>query len=279
MSPIAAALLRSAAIPAVVVAIAVLLTGGLKDPFRSRLQALCIGAAFFVGTYLLLGRMNFPPTESIESIAYTALALAAFVLVFPFPNQAPYLLRAAVVFLLGLLLLWHIRDQLGSDVLKRNMIAFFCLGLGTWSIFERQVQRVNVLSLIGLPLITASCLSFILLFGASASSSQQVTILCAILGALAAVSFVCPGKVAKGAIVPFLTIFVIVIMASGHFYQQVNPWTMVFLCLPYLLVWIRRWLSFLPANPIVEFIILAALALGPLGYFMWDAFKKAGPLY
>ncbi len=279
MSPIVAALIRSAAIPAAAVAVAVLLTGKFKDPLRARLHAIFIAIGFFVGTYLLIGRMNFPPKESIESIAYVGLACAIFVLAFPFPRQAPYIFRAVVVFLFGLLLLWHIRNQLDSEVLKRNMIAFFCLGLGTWSIYERQAEKVNLLTLIGMPLITCTCLSFILLFNASASFSQQVTVLCAILGGVMAVALVWPGRVAKGAVVPFLTILPILIMAAGHFYLQVNPWTMVMLCLPYLFVWIRGWLSFIPANPIVEFVIMATMALIPLGYFMYNAYKQAGPLY
>lgn len=279
MSPIVAAFLRSAALPAVLVVIAVFLTGKMKDPLRSRLQAVFLGVGFFVGVYLLMGRMSFPPHDAIESIAYAALVAALFVVIFPFANQAPYLLRAAVVFLLGLLLLWHIRDQLGSDAAKRNMIAFFCLGLGTWSIYERQVQRVNLLSLIGMPLITATCLSFVLLFNASASFSQGVSILCALLGGVMAVSLVWPGRVAKGAVVPFLTVFPILIMAAGIFYLNVNPWTMITICLPYLLVWIRGWLKFLPNQPVLEFAILVIAGGAPLAYYMYNLFKAAGPLY
>lgn len=279
MSPIVAAFLRSAALPAVVVTIAVFLTGRMKDPLRSRLQALFLGIGFFVGVYLLMGRMSLPPHDAIESLAYAALAASLFVLMFPFANQAPYLLRAVVVFLLGLLLLWHIRDQLGSDAAKRNMIAFFCLGLGTWSIYERQVQKVNVLTLIGMPLITATCLSFVLLFNASASFSQAVSILCTLLGGLMAISLIWPGRVGKGAVVPFVTVFPILIMAAGIFYLNVNPWIMITICLPYLLVWIRGWLKFIPMNPVLEFSILAVTAGAPLAYYMYNLYRAAGPLY
>lgn len=278
-NPIAEAFLRSAVFPAAVATVAVFVTGKLKDPLRARLHALIVGLAFFAGSYLLLGRMNFPPKEAFESIAYAGLACAAFVILFPFPKQAPYILRAVIVFLLGLLLLWHIKDQLNTEMYKRNMIAFFCLGLGTWSIYERQAQKVNMLTLIGLPLITCIALSLILLFSASASFSQQVAILCALLGGMAAVALVSPGFLSKGAFVPFVSILPILIMAAGHFYLQANPWTMVALCIPYLLVWIRGWLSFLPVNPILEFVILAIAAILPLAYFVHGAYVKAGPLY
>ncbi len=279
MSPLVASFLQSAAMPAALVTIAVFLTGNMKDPLRARLQALFLGVGFFVGTYLLISRMSFPPHDALESLAYAALACAAFVWIFPFAHQAPYLLRAAIVFLLGLLLLWHIRDQLGTDVAKRNMLAFFCLGLGTWSIYERQAQRVNILTLIGMPLIAITCLSFIMLFNSSASFSQAVSILCTILGGMVAIALIAPSRIAKGAVVPFLTIFPILIMTAGNFYLNVNPWVLITICLPYLIVWIRRWLSFIPDKPIVEFAILAIAAGAPLAYYMYNQFKAAGPLY
>lgn len=280
MSPILAAFLRSAFVPAVVVTAAVFFTGALKEPVRARLQALLIALGFAAGSFVLLGRLGLPPGDVSESLTYAAGLCAVFVLMFPLVHQAPYLARALFVAGLGALVIWH----LGAGALRgegpvRNMLAFFCLGLGVWSIVERNSQRLNTLSLLGLPLIVATCLSFVLLFGASAVLSQIVAVLCAILGGLFALSIFWPGKVSKAALVPYVSVFVVAMMAAGHFHLDINPWKMVILCIPYLFIWTRAWYPFIPANPIVEFLILAILSLMPLGYFVWDSFVQAGPLY
>lgn len=279
MSPIVAAFIRSALLPAIGVTIAVFLTGGMKEPLRARIQALVIAAGFIIGHFLLIGRLGLPPGDVAESISYAALGLALFVVVYPMVQQAPYMVRALFVVVLGALVLWHMRHEIKGDMGLRNSIAFFCLGLGVWSIFERNVHRLNMLSILGLPLIVAACLSFILLFNASASFSQMVQILCALIGGLFVLSLKWPGRVSQAAVVPFLSVFLILIMAAGHFTLGVNPWKMVFLCIPFVLIWTRAWFPFIPRNPIVEFLILAIIALLPLAYFTWDSFVKAGPLY
>lgn len=279
MSPIVAAFVKSALIPAAAVAATVFLTGGIKEPLRSRIHALLIAAGFIVGHYLLIGRLGFPPSDVAESLSYAALGAAAFVWIYPQVQQAPYLVRALFVLALGALVLWQIRGELRTEGGMRNSIAFFCLGLGIWSIFERNVHRLNMLSIIGLPLIAAACLSFILLFGASASYSQMVQILCALLGGLFVLSIFWPGRIGKAAVVPFVSIFLILIMAAGHFTLNINPWKMVILCIPFLFIWTRAWFPFIPRNPIIEFLILAVLSLLPLIYFVWNSYVEAGPLY
>ena len=279
MSPIVEGFIRSAAIPAAAVAAAVFACGGMKEPLRARVQGLLIAVGFIVGHYILIGRLGFPPGDAAESISYAALGCAVFVLVFPTVQQAPYAMRALFVLVLGGLVLWHLGAKLGAQPYFQNTIAFFCFGLGVWSIIERNVERVNLLSMIGLSLIVASCLSFILLFGASASFSQMTSILCTILGGLMVISLIWPGKISKAAVVPFVSIFVVLIMAAGHFYLDINPWKMVIICIPFVFIWIRSWFPFIPKNPIVEFVFLAIMALIPLSYFMWDSFVKAGPLY
>jgi len=279
MSPILEAFIKTALIPAAAVTAAVFAVGGLNEPMRARVQAVLLAAGFIAGNYVLLGRLNFPPGDVTEAMSYIAAVCAAFVLIFPQVHQAPYVGRMFFVLLIGALVLWHLGGSLKGEGPMRNAIAFFCLGLGVWSIVERNAQRLNLLSLIGLPLIVASCLSFILLFGASAVFSQMVTVLCALMGGLFVLSLLWPGKVSKAAVVPFLSVMLIAAMAAGHFHLDINPWKMVILCIPFLFIWTRAWFPFIPANPIVEFIFLAVMSLLPLGYFMWDSFVSAGPLY
>lgn len=279
MSPLVASFLRTALVPATVATVLIFALGSLRDPWRARLQALVFALAFVVGNSLLIGRLAFPPADVGESLSLAALVVALFVFIFPRAHEAPYLVRALFVVLLEALVLYHLGHALKSTVNTRNLLAFFFLGLGVWSIFERNVERVNLLTLIGLPLMTATGLSFILLFSASATLSQTVSILCTIAGGLLGVAVLTPGRLSRAAVAPFLSVFVIMLMIAGHFYLGVNPWKMVYLCIPYLFIWCRNWLKFIPSQPVIEFLILAALAAGPLGYFLYDAFKNAGPLY
>lgn len=279
MSPLVASFLTTAALPAAAATVLIFFTGGLKEPLKARLQAVILAGAFAVGNYLLIGRLNLPPKDVGESLIWTGFGLSLFVALFPGAKEAPYLVRALFVALLGYLVLYHLGDSLKAEIHLRNMLAFFCLGLGLWSIFEKNVRTLGLVSMIGLPLMTATGLSFILLFSASATLSQTASILCSLFGGLLALALIAPGRLSRAATVPFLSVFLVLMMAAGHFYLGINPWKMVFLCIPFLTIWIREWLTFIPRSPVVEFLILAALSAGPLAYFLYDSFVTAGPLY
>ncbi|HMN69109.1 MAG TPA: hypothetical protein PKC28_11265 [Bdellovibrionales bacterium] len=278
-SPIIQAFLRSALLPSVVMAVALLVIGFLKEPFKTRLQGLVLALTFVAGAYLLLGRLNFPPADVSETFSYSALVLAFFLLVSPKPLGPKYLVRGMFVLILGALLLWPIRASVVSPAHHRNLVAFFCLGLGLWSILERSSGRVRPSTLVLLPLIAATGVSLLLLFSASASFSQLVTVLCGMLGALFVLFFVTPKRVSVPAVLPFLSIFVVLFMAAGHFYLDRNPWHMIYLCFPYLILWIREWLSFIPSKPVVEELLLGGIAAAPVAYFVYTAYQSAGPLY
>lgn len=278
-NPIIAIFLKSAVLPAVLAVIAVFVTGGLPERLRARVHAAVIALSFFLGTFLLIGRMQLPPTDAIESLAVVALLLIAFVAVFPGVGAAPYWLRAVSVVLIGGVVLWHLRSSLNSEMHLRNMLAFFCLGLGVWSIVERSSSNLQPLTLLALPLISATGLSMLKLFSASASMSQQVSVLCTILGALSVVALVFPGRLSKASLVPFVSVMLVAMMAAGHFYLEINPWRLIILCSPFLVIWVRGYLSFVPKNPLAEAAILGALSAAPVAYIVWVAFKSAGPLY
>ncbi len=279
-SPIVQLFVKSAALPGLAVALVVFALGGMKDPWRTRLQGLVVALGFFGGSYLLLGRVNFPPRDGGETFAWAALVLAAFVFWNPKPLGPRYLVRGLVVLAIGYVMLYPLRAQIVNPMYHRNLIAFFCLGLGVWSILERASGSVRLSTLILLPLIAASGLSLFLLFSASASLSQLATILCAILGGLFLVACVWPARIAKSAIIPYLSAFVILMMAAGHFYLEgVNPWHLIYLCIPFVWIWIRSWLTFIPESIVAEAVILGALSLAPLAYFLYNKGVAAGPLY
>ncbi|MGZ3723135.1 MAG: hypothetical protein ACXVA9_09405, partial [Bdellovibrionales bacterium] len=208
-----------------------------------------------------------------------ALALTAFVWISPRPIGSRYLIRAIFVVVLGWLALWPLRDSLHGHTQLRNLLAFFFLGLGTWSIIERASQKVQPLTLIALPLISATALSMLLLFKGSASMAQLVSVLCTLLGGVLALTLVYPKRVSAAAVLPFVSVFIVLFMASGHFYLDINPWHMIYLCAPFLLLWIRGWIPFIPRAPVPEALILSIICGAPLGYFIWNVYKTAGPLY
>lgn len=279
-SPIVAAFIRSALVPGFLAAAACFAVGGMKDPMRARLQGLIIAVAFFAGSYLLLGRVNFPPHDVAETFGWAGLVLGLFVCVMPKALGPRYLVRALVVLAIGAVIFWPLRATILQPVNYRNLVAFFCLSLGVWSILERASGTVKISTLILLPLIAATALSFFLLFSASASLSQLVTVLCAILGGLLLIGLFFPGRLAKWALIPFVSSLIVTMMAAGHFYLSgVNPWHMIYLCIPFLVLWIRSWLTFVPESIWAEALILGLLAAAPLVYFIYNKGVAAGPLY
>lgn len=278
MSPIVAAFLRSAVLPATLVGIGLLALGGQREPLRTRLQALVIGLGFCLGNYLLIDRMHVPPGDVTESFFSAALILVIFTLVGPKPVGARYLVRSLFVIAVGFVVLFHIGASLQNAVHQRNLLAFFFLGLGLWSILERKAATLSSLALIAMPLVSATGVSVLILLRASASMSQMVSIICTILGAAGVLALVKPTLLSKNALIPFLSVFIVAFMASGHFYQDINPWHMVYLCWPFLLLWIRDWMP-LPKSALGETIPLVILSVLPIAYFLWTVFQSAGPLY
>lgn len=278
-SPIVRAFIMSALVPAVCAAVAVFLTGFLKEPWKARVQGLIFAAAIFSGVYVLIGRMHAPPTDAGEALGLAAALLAVFILVRPQPLGHRYLVRALFVLALGAIILFPLRQTVLQPLYYRNLVAFFCLALGLWSIVEKTVGKVMPTTLILLPLIAATALSLMMLFAASASISQIVSCACALFGAMLMVALIKPQFLSLNALVPFLSVFVVLMLAVGYFYLDINPWHMVYMCIPYLVLWIRDWLGFVPKKTVPEGIILGAVSAAPLAYFVYDIGVKAGPLY
>lgn len=278
-SPIVASVIRSAVVPGFIATILILVCGFLKDPWRARLQALVIAVAFGAGAFTLIGRLNFPPGDVNEAFTWAALLLALFVFWSPKPLGARYLVRGLFVLALGALVLWPLHQTILSPVNQRNLLAFFCLALGVWSIVENGSGRVKPTTLVLLPLIAAVALSLLLLFKSSASMSQMVTVMCAILGGLGLLALFAPGRVGWKGLLPYLSVFLILFMVAGHFYLDINPWHMVLLCLPFFVMWIREWLGFVPSHPVIEPLVLGAVSAAPLAYFLHLTAQTSGPLY
>ncbi len=278
-SPIAKAMINSALLPAAGVVVAFFLISLMSDTYRRQLQSLALAIGLMAGVYALVGRLGIPPKDVSESIGWLGVVSAIFVMLSPQAAGGRYGLRAVFVLLMGGLLLWHIRGSVFVPAHYRNLVAFFCLALGVWSIVERSAARVSLVALLAMGSLATAFLSFVLLLKGSASMSQLATSLAVQLGALAVLALVAPRRVDALAVLPFLSVLPVLYMAAGHFYLDINPWHMIYLCFPFLLLWVRRAFSFIPNSPIGETLMLTVMAGAPLGYFVWTLFKSAGPLY
>lgn len=278
-SPIVMAFVTSALIPAVVCTVLLFLIGGMKDPWRGRLQGIVLALAFMYGGYALIHRLGFPPADVNEGLMWGGLILGLFAIWNPKPLGPRYLVRAMFVLLVAACVFYPMRETLLKPMYYRNLVAFFCLGLGLWSITERSSGAVRPVTLMLLPLIAATGTSLMLLFHASAVLANQTTVLCALIGGMAVLAFLFPNRLALGGIFPFISLLIVAFIAVGHFYLDVNPWHMMIMCIPFLVLWVREWLKFVPEHPIAEPVILSLISAAPLAYFLYGVFKEAGPLY
>lgn len=242
-------------------------------------QALVMAIGFSAGVYLLIGRVSLPPRDVNEGLVWISLICAFFVAVSPQTVGGRYLVRGLFVLAMGVLLLWSIRQTAFTPPHYRNLIAFFCLALGVWSIVERAATRMTLMAVLAMGSLAATFASLLFVLKGSASMSQVATCLSVQLGALSLLAFVFPRRLDAFAVLPFVSVLPVMMMAGGHFYLNINPWYMVYLSLPYLLLWIRRGLSFVPDHPILETLALSIMAAGPLGYFIWTVYESTGPLY
>ena len=213
-----------------------------------------------------------------ESLSFVALVLAAFAWIAPRETGPRYLTRALVTLGCVGLVLFHIRAGLTGSTELRNLIAFACLSLGTWSITETAAHRVRTTSLLVTSLISATTVSLVCLLSGSAVFAQLTGVLCGLLGAGFAVSIIWPKRVADDAFVPFASVFVTLVMTAAHFYLDVNPWRMIATAWPFAVLWLRPKLP-ISNRAVIETPALALLAGAPMAYFLYSLFRDAGPLY
>ncbi len=252
-----------AGLPVGVAAVLMVVAGGLKEAWRARLQALIVALGFCAGTFFL-------DSQWIEAMSWSAVLLGVFVCVHPAGVGARYGVRALFVLAVGVLILWPIHGSLSGNVDLRNLLAFFFLGLGTWSIAERAEHSVHALTLILLPLLSALGLVYFLLRrGGGGALTYNVGVYCALFETLLLVCAFAPKRISRTALVPFVSVFIVSFMVFAHFYLHVNPWAMIYLAAPYLVLWFNAWIPGVPEQPMGEALVLGAVAALPLGYFLW----------
>lgn len=270
------AFLTSSVFPATLVLIANFAIGYLPEKFKVKLQSLAIALAFLFGYLMLLGRPEWPPLGGVASLPWVALICGLFVLVSPMHKGSRYLIRAFFVAAILAILLWSVWASIRTNPMGyRNLAAFFCLGLGIWSILERAAESVQKPALILLPTLALTATSFLFLMEGSASLSQVSASMAVILAGQFALSLFFPKSLANTALLPFLSIFVIGTMVVGHFFSGINPWRSIMMSWPFFILWFRGLIPFVPKKPIPEAVVLAILAVAPLIYWLFNIYNLA----
>jgi len=228
---------------------------------QTRIQGLLIAVSLFLA---LLFTSNLA-----DRMIWVPLGLGVFVLLAPNPMGSLYALRA--FFVLGLGYLWlqpHLGTTLSLQIHGRNLAAFFFLGLGTWSILERSQRRLQLPTLIFLPLMVVLGLWRYQqrLGSVTGSWGDTLMLVMVIFVALGVVALLRRSWLAPMALLPFVSAFVVFLLAKGHFLYGFNPWHMIFLCAPFLAMWIRDWFP-LPRKVGPEIAALA-VASGLLMYVL-----------
>jgi hypothetical protein len=242
--------------------------GGNADTTKARLQAVLIAFAFGLGSFFTLRRLDFPPRDFSEALTFCALVAATFVLLAPKELRRRYAMRGLFTLVIMFLLLWQIQSSLVTHMQLRNLFAFFCLSLGAWSIIERVGREVQLPSLVLLPLVTLVGVIELFVMAKSKGSAQIALVYAGVLLAMLIVALVRPQRLAHEAVAPFVSVFLVSFMVAGHFYLDINPWNLIFVCSPLALLWARPMLP-LPRKPLAEMVVLgvmAAVAVG--GYLM-----------
>ena len=241
-----------------------------QHSMRVRLQATLWPVGFFLG-WLWLGRMPFPAMEAGNGFLWSTVLLMVFVWLSPSSVGLRYLVRALFVVAVGALLLWERRTELVGSTHLRNLLAFFFLGLGLWSILERSAQQVKLPSLVLLPLFSVASLYVFLQSHHIGQGilSGSVVLQLLLMSLVFVISVLRAELISAAAVLPFVSIFSVAFMAGAHFYFNVNPWTLMFFCIPFAVLWARGWLVFIPRSGLVEVAVLGVIAAMPLAYFFW----------
>lgn len=235
--------------------------------WRARLTAVALSALFIVAAHVMSVPLKLPPRDALDSLLLVGVLLAFYVVFFPRVNEAQYSPRIFYVAAVGLLLLWHIRHDVWTMGQARNLIAFFCLGLGSWSILNSGFHKVGAYALVTLPLMAAAALSYILSLSGGVLLSRMVLLLALFI--LAAVPLAGRGRISLPGLIPFMSVFLAAFAAVGFFYSNISPWSLIAAFIPFLLILLRSWLP-LPRGPVVEALALNVLAAIPLGYVIWQ---------
>lgn len=268
----------SVLVAAATVFIAFWMIGTFSDPLRARLQGLVWSLAFVGVAFEFRGRFPWPLFNFQDGLIWGCLLLGLFIVVSPKSVGVRYFIRGLIVIAFGYLILAPLGHAFVGSVNQRNLLAFFFLGLGLWSILERSSAQVKISGLLLLPILSLIGLAWLLMKQLTAGqglalTSGEVGLLMApivlhlsLLVSLFALSLLVPQKISPASVLPYVSVMIVAEMAAGHFYLRINPWFMVWLCLPFLLLWIRGWMPFVPKDSKAEAIMLGVMAGLPMAY-------------
>lgn len=272
--------LKSAAMPAALVAVLFFLFGKAPEPWRARMQGFAIFLGFAIGCYMLTGFPPWPPTGGASSLVWVALWFAIFPWVVPQNSALRYGLRGVWVVVGVSISIWTLKDALlANRAHTQNVLALMLVGWATWSILERSVKSSHLLTPIALACLASTATSLLFVFKASALMSQMMTVFAVVTGGLAAIAWLFPSRISLHAVFPFLSGFFGVCLATGYVFLDINPWLLFAMAIPFAVLLFKDIARKRSGSALIEALISLVIAAIPLSWILYDVYKTAGPLY
>jgi hypothetical protein len=272
--------LKTAAAPAILVAVLFFLFGTAPEPWRARVQSLLLAFGFCIGCYLLTGFPPWPPTGGAASLVWVALWFALFPWVAPHGSGVRYILRGAWVFIGTAIAIWSLREPImASQVSSRNVLALMCLTWAIWSILERTAKSSHILTPISMAMLSYTACSLLFVLKGSILMSNMVTTMAVITGGVAAISWIFPTRISLHALFPFLSGFLGVCLITAYIFLEIEVWSLVEMAIPFFVLLLKDLFKRHSSSAFAEAVVCLAIAMIPLGFILYRTFQTAGPLY
>jgi len=271
--------LKTAAAPAVAVALLFFFFGKAPEPWRSRIQGIILAGGFILSACLLSGIPAWPPESGVASLIWVAIWFALYSWI-PANAIARYLFRGTWIIVGIAMVVWQLRVEiLNSQMQCRNILALVCVGWGMWSALERSVRLSHALTPIAMGMVTFTAASILFLFKGSLLMSQMLTSLAVITGGLAVLAWLFPKRVSLHSVFPFLSGFMAIFLVTGYVFLEIDPWLLVSLAIPFLALLAKDLFSWASKSALTDAFVMLIIAAIPMGYVLYKVSLTSGPLY
>ena len=271
--------LKTAAAPAVAVALLFFFFGKAPEPWRSRIQGIILAGGFILSACLLSGIPAWPPESGVASLIWVAIWFALYSWI-PANAIARYLFRGTWIIVGIAMVVWQLRVEiLNSQMQCRNILALVCVGWGMWSALERSVRLSHALTPIAMGMVTFTAASILFLFKGSLLMSQMLTSLAVITGGLAVLAWLFPKRVSLHSVFPFLSGFMAIFLVTGYVFLEIDPWLLVSLAIPFLGLLAKDLFSWASKSALTDAFVMLIIAAIPMGYVLYKVSLTSGPLY
>lgn len=275
--------LKTAAAPAIAVAILIFLFGGAPEPWRARVQSLILALGFCAACYLLEGFPPWPPQGGAASLTFVALWFAFFNWVAPPGSLARYMLRGFWIVCGTAIACWSLAVQIiNSPMQSRNVLALVCLSWGMWSSVERtsrQSGKAHAVTPVTVAMVSMTAASLLFVFKGSLLMSQMLTAMAVLTGALGALAWLVPSRLSVHAIYPLLAGMFGVFLICGFIFLEIDPWLLISMAIPFGVLLFKDLFRLQAASPFTDAFVTLMVSALPLSLILFHVFQTSGPLY